>query len=244
MRAWRAVVCLAIVLAGLTFPFFWRSISLYAIAPMEYPLPVLEQKAREISTSFGINAHRQDWESGFQKNREAMDYIEKNRGAMTWADAFRAVPPVEVWYRQSPEYISSPPDGVVRARRPGYDTPGMLYVLVDSSGRLRQFEAIVPRHATGVPAPVAVDPAAVFTAAGLDYASFREVTPAYAPVLAFDSRDDLQQPGFRDRPLAQNQLVHTAHVKHAAPVAGPAALAPRIAIRRDSRNPGRPIGRR
>jgi serine/threonine-protein kinase len=190
MRLRYAVACLVAVLLGLlALPSVTPPISLYANAPMDYPPAVLEQKARDMASSFGVTAPAVDWKSRFQTNWSALDYMFKHRDGESWSNVFRAVPPVELWYRQSPEYLIAPPDGLVLSHKPALDRPGMLYVLLDSRGRLRQFEAVAARfESSSAAARPAVDPAAVFTAAGFDIRAFHEVTPAYTPVLAFDER--------------------------------------------------------
>lgn len=183
-----ALLCLGIIVIGvLVFPFLWQPLSLYALAPMEYSSGVLEQKARDMSSAFGAAGKPLDWASRFQNNDRLLDYLSKHRGSASWQQVFSAASPVEFWYRQSPNYFSSPPDGAILPNRPPRDEPGMVSVLLDSRGRLRQFEAVVPRYESLVPRKE-IDPAEVFRAAGLDFGNFHEATPTYAPALAFDAR--------------------------------------------------------
>ncbi|HYP06867.1 MAG TPA: serine/threonine-protein kinase [Bryobacteraceae bacterium] len=190
MRTRYAVACLVLVLAGLfVIPYIWSAQSVFALAPMDYPPDVLKQKARDIASSFGVKTPALDWAGRFQGNSEAMQYLGKHRNGKSWPELLRAVSPIEFWYRQSAQYLIAAPDGIVSAGRPAPDSPGMAYVVVDSAGRLRRFQAVTSRFDESLPEVTpAVDPSAVFAAAGLDMAKFTEKAPSYAPALPYDTR--------------------------------------------------------
>ena len=186
-----AVPCIVFVLlALLAHPFLMRPLSMLAITPMEYPPAVLEQKARDLAAGFGYTAKPADSFSSFEWNGPFLSFLRDKPGTpKNWSQYFAAQPPVNFRYRQSQDYLISPPDGEITAERPAPDAPGMIAVLLDSNGRLRNFSAIAPRLDEAVPAePPPLDAAPIFRAAGLDIGQFHEVAPQLAPVLPFDAR--------------------------------------------------------
>lgn len=184
-----AAPCLAVVLLGvLIHPFAVRNTSLLAVAPPELPPAVLEQKAREYAAELGYSQRPTDWWTRLSYESSATSHFEKQDGPKQWRTIFAARPPIELIYRSSPEYLLAPPDGTVDVERPAMRQPGMLHVRVDTSGRLRNFQAIAPREDAENSAPATFDPGAVFRLAGLDIARFQETAPKYVPPLAFDAR--------------------------------------------------------
>ncbi len=158
-----------------------------AQTPMDYSPDVLEQKARDIAAGFGYTAKPVDWWSTFTRNDEQLSWLEKHRAGKTWREIFAADSPVDLYYRQSESYLNATPDGDVYWTRPPQTEPGMISVILDSRGRMHDFRAVAARFdSAGTSAPI--DAAQVFRSAGLDLGTFHEVTPAYAPPLAFDAR--------------------------------------------------------
>jgi serine/threonine protein kinase len=179
-----------VLLALLSFPFLMAPLSTLALAPMEFPPAVLEQKARDLASAFGYTEKPADWFSQFEWNGALLNYFHTKPGktSIKWKQIFAAESPVDFRYRQSPDYLISPPDGEITPERPAPDAPGMISILLDSRARLRAFRAIAPRRDETVTSPPQLDPAAVFRAAGLDIGQFQEVTPVLAPPLPFDNR--------------------------------------------------------
>ena len=185
-----AAICLAFVLIGVAAaPFVTQSMSLLAVAPAEFPPSVLEQKAREIAAAVGYPAKPTDSAEWMWSDTEMARWAEKNiPGKREWAKWLGSYTPTLFQYRQSPRYLLSGPDGSIREERPPMSLPGMVSMLLDTSGRLRHFQAVAPREEPA-DAPVhSLDPALVFRMAGLDVSQFKENPPTYAPPLAFDAR--------------------------------------------------------
>ncbi len=185
-----AVIALVFVLATLAvFPWLMQPISLIAASPVDFPTPVLEQKAREIAAIAGYTSKPADWAGWFFVNIDLISYFEKKgRGPHSWKQLFEAESPVRFFYRQSPKYLAAFPDGNIASDRPSMDVPGMLAIQLDSRGRLRRFDSVVaPYDPAPATAPV-FDPALILRQAGLDYSQFHEVPPVYAPSMAFDAR--------------------------------------------------------
>jgi hypothetical protein len=160
---------------------------LLAVAPIELPPEVLVQKAREFAAAQGYTVKPADWSGWYRIRHPMIEYLKDHRASRSWAQLFAAENPTEFYYRESPQYLVSPPDGNISENRPPLDFPGMVAIVLDTNGRVRQFEGIAPRFEENGAAPP-VDPAAVFRAAGLDLAQFQEVKPVYTPSIAFDSR--------------------------------------------------------
>ena len=183
-----AVPCLAFVLLFLlAVPFIEQTTSMISIAPIDFPPPVLEQKARDLAADLGYTARPTDWNSTFFEDQSMVSWLEKHRGSTAWRPLFAAASPIQFSYRQSPDYLLAAPDGDVTSDRPPMTLPGMLSVALDSAGRLRAFSAIAPRYGDNA-AATPPDPALLFRKAGLDLAAFHEVPPFYAAPLAFDAR--------------------------------------------------------
>ncbi len=184
-----ALPCLVFVLAVLlTYPFVMPDVSTLALSPMPYPRPVLEQKARDMAAAFGWPEQPADWKSWFEIDNDYISHLRSHPpGPKDWRRLFDTESPVRFYYRQSPEYLKSPPDGQITPQRPPLNVPGMLSVYLDSRGRLRGFEAVAPREDRPDAAPP-IAPAVLFQSAGLDFSNFREVQPSHVPPLPFDSR--------------------------------------------------------
>jgi predicted Ser/Thr protein kinase len=212
-----AIPCVAFVLLALiAFPFLMKPLSMLAITPMELPPAVLEQKAREIAASFGYTAKPVDWVASLDWNNELIKYLKSKPGRIVgktasqskdWKQLLAAESPVILRYRQSPDYLVSPPDGEITPERPAPIAAGMISVQLDSRGYLRNFRAIPPRFDQEVTqasaAPPPPDPALVFRQAGLDISQFHEVEPGVAHITAFDARRAWAGmfPGLPDTPV-------------------------------------------
>jgi serine/threonine protein kinase len=184
-----ALPCLVFVLLGLiAWPWAMQSFSTLSLSPVDFPPDVLVEKARDIAASLGQPQPAVDWTSQFDTDSDYIDYVQSRlRAPMSWRKWFAAESPIDLVYRQSPRYLLSPPDGEVTSSRPPMNLPGMVWTLLNSRGQLRQFLAVAPRD-NDPRAPVSLDPAVAFQAAGLDFKQFHEVSPAYAPPVAFDAR--------------------------------------------------------
>jgi predicted Ser/Thr protein kinase len=200
-----AVPCLAFALLSLlAYPFLMQPVSTLALSPMEFPPAVLEAKAREMAAAFGYPEKPRDWASFFDIRADYLRYFRnKTPGRKNWRTLFQAEPPVWFIYRQSPFDLASPPDGRIDLDRPAFNVSGMIDLFLDSRGFLRRFQAIAPRLDEESIPPVVPDPGPVFQRAGLDFTKFRDVTPTYTPVLAFDARRAWigQYPGLPDTPI-------------------------------------------
>ena len=178
------------LLGMLLYPFVVRSLSIFALAPMDLAPEVLEHKAREIAAQLGYAEPPADWKATFSFAQGVMaEYGYKRNARLPWEQIFRTVSPVEFDYRQHSASLISPPDGEVTWTRPAPTAPGMVSVVLDSMGRLQLLRAVAPRFdavndAQHTPPADAV----LFGLAGLDAQRFSEVAPQLAPPAPFDAR--------------------------------------------------------
>ncbi|MBC7928214.1 MAG: serine/threonine protein kinase [Bryobacteraceae bacterium] len=183
-----AIACLVILLAGiLAHSLVDNNISMLALAPAEYPVPVLEQKARDHVAALGHAPAVQDRMSWMQTNNELLRYLrDRTPGPKDWRKLLRGESPYRLFYRQSPTLLIAPSDGDIGTDRPPMNVPGMVMVVVDGNGRLRTFEAVVRSNEPGNDKISAED---VLRSAGLDLTKFTPSEPRFMPTLAFDKRE-------------------------------------------------------
>jgi serine/threonine-protein kinase len=183
-----AVPCLVFVLLVLVaFPFYVQQNCMLSLSRADLAPEVLAQRARDAAGDFGYSARPADSKYWFEVAND-MDQYFKDKGLSDWRRIFAAESPLLFTYRQSPRFLAANPDGYVRSQNPPADLPGMISAVLDGQGRLREFEIVPPRFDQDSGPPVQFDPAVLFRRVGLDAAQFHEVTPGYAPTVAFDAR--------------------------------------------------------
>jgi serine/threonine-protein kinase len=158
--------------------------------PLDMSPEVLQQKARDNAALLGYADRPADSDFSLHVVDGYYPWLNKNRKKdRDWYAQFHAEPVFNLFYRQSPRLLISPPDGVLRASRPAQNIPGMWSMEVDSMGRLRKFEAVPPEAEDGsAPTPVDFTPSAAFRAAGFDLSKFVEAPPQAVPATPFDWR--------------------------------------------------------
>jgi serine/threonine-protein kinase len=191
LRPMTAVAFLSIVIFGLAWQCVLRQKSdLINQIPMENSSEVLAAKAREIVKSLGYTERPVDalytWNYDSQYLRYAGD--RKNRPRV--ANIYAPYPPaVFFWYRQSPYYpIDSDLDYKMFTFNRNTLEPGMQAVVLDSEGRLIEFEARPTMKSRAANGPPAFDWAKLFAAAGLDPARFQAMPSELTPTVPFDAR--------------------------------------------------------
>jgi serine/threonine-protein kinase len=181
------VVCLVAIVA------VRARISIVGQLTLDYPPEALAVKAREIAASLGYPDRPADSAWGFTNNAY-LGELQKSVSGPSPIDEWRKVlavapSPVTYWYRQAPAPIV-PVDinGQVSWESPVPDQPGMVGMVLDIDGRLRQFKAVPPQRlepaaaSTSLDAPVAAsseDWAPLFAAARLDLATFISTEPLW-----------------------------------------------------------------
>jgi len=148
-------------------------------APLDYPQDVLGQKARDIAASFGYPKKPADSATWLNERDDLISYIQSLPEPRKWQEWLAAEPPISAEYRESHSSLVAMPSGKVTRDNPPPTEPGMVHVIVDGSGRLREFSALPYDGEADIGAPV--QPETVFRAAGLDMATFTETPPAALP---------------------------------------------------------------
>jgi tRNA A-37 threonylcarbamoyl transferase component Bud32 len=170
-----ALACLCVLVFCLfAAPMFRRQLDLAMQAPAYSP-EVLAQKSRDIAAAFGYTQQPGDSALTLGYRRDLLTYLYSLPPSGTWPEWLAAEAPLRADYRESPSFLIARPGGRVTPDIPPPVEPGMTRVVLDGGGRLRDFSS--------VPFPdvhdlsQSVPPEAVFRAAGLDLAQFRETAP-------------------------------------------------------------------
>ncbi len=192
-----ALFALCFVLGGRVY--------LHRQVPLEKSAEALRDRAGDIAKKFGYESAA-DSVAGFHVNAEYADYVEHNdRTPARWERLKTGHPAgIVYWYRQSPRYLAPFNRQEVTPVDPPRSVSGMVYLSLDTRGRLLAFEGVPPQTvAPGEPAPAPFDWALLFAEAGLDPSAFRRVESEWVPAHAFDERAAWEgtYPGQADAPL-------------------------------------------
>ena len=175
-----SVPCLAsIVLCLFAAPLIRQRGDALMHAPLDYPPQVLQQKARDTAALLGYPKRPADSALWLDYRNDLLSYLNALPEPRKWADWLATEAPIRAEYRESQSLLFASPYGLVTPDNPPPTEPGMVRVLVDGNGRLREFSAIPYVSTETLQDPVAPD--AVFRAAGLDPAAFTETTPSALP---------------------------------------------------------------
>jgi hypothetical protein len=191
LRSFVAVMCLAVVIVGLGLLCVLRQRhDLINQIPMENSPEVLAAKARDIAKAFGYTERPVDTFVAWQFDTDYLRYASEQKNPSARDPRFYAPypPAVYFWYRQSPHYpINSDPFEQYLFNR---DTlkPGMQAVVLNSEGRLLEFQARPPAVAHTDYRTRVFEWYKLFAAAGLDSAGFNAVQPELTPASAFDAQ--------------------------------------------------------
>jgi Protein kinase domain len=141
------------------------------------PPDVLAERAREVIVRGGHNPNAADSAWWFEANREDLPRL--SRGS---PDGMRFI------YRQSPQpMIPQNQFTIVDRSNPPPDVPGMVTVVLNAVGQLREFSAVpVPDEQPGPPA----EWSALLSEAGFGAAQLAAPDPKVLPPTAFDARQD------------------------------------------------------
>jgi serine/threonine-protein kinase len=180
-----SIPCLAvIVLCILVAPFLKQQKTAFFRTPSDFPPDVLRQKARDIAASFGYQRKPADTVLLLSNRLPLITYLDKLPGPRDWPRWLASESPVMAVYRESPEPLLAQPRGDVDASNPAPIAPGMVYIEIDTQGRLRAFQANPYSGPTSSGQIVGAE--AVFQAAQLDFSKFTEAAPESVPSKIFD----------------------------------------------------------
>ena len=192
--------------------------SITSRVPPTKPPAVLADRAEQLRESFGYTEPPRDQIGDFQYDDAYLDWAEKHgSGAKRWSELPTGRPAViRYWYRTSPAtLIAYNPTGQVVPSDPPLLVNGMTNVVVDTNGRLLQFNAAPPQNEKPAASPVQpVDWQKLFSAAGLEMSAFTETAPSRTPQGYADARKawkgtlpgtsipaTIEAAGYRGRPV-------------------------------------------
>ena len=151
-------------------------------SPVDLPPDVLAQKSREIASSFGYARKPADSTLRLDHRWWLIRYLNSRPEPHRWNEWLAAESPVLANYRESLASLDAPPFGQVTPDNPPPTRPGMVQVVLDGRGYLREFRA-APYEGDAM----SVTPDRVFEAVGFERSRFREVPPDFIPMHASDT---------------------------------------------------------
>ena len=196
MKPKLAVLCLAAcILALVAGVYLVTRIDGLSRMPLDQPPDVLTHRAHEVVAQLGYDARPVDSFIDFDYDLDYVSWIENNDKHPNWNKTLAEQPPIlRFTYRQSPRYLI--PLDLQRSLTPGNvtftDPPltqsGMINLMLDTQGKLVQFEALPPQvEENATPAkPVEWNPLFVF--AGLDPTQLQAATPRWTSLASTDTR--------------------------------------------------------
>ena len=191
LRARVAVTCLAAFIISIAgFYFLQQRRAMVSQIPMENSPEVLAAQGRQIARSLGYTEPPVDKAFGWEYDVDCLQYLaaEKDWSAREAHLKADSPAPLHFWYRESPTYLYNPTGYMVTRSQPdGFDS-GMLEVVLDSEGRLIEFNAQPSSKTSRHIDTRAADWGALFTAAALDSTRFLSAEPLLTPRVASDVR--------------------------------------------------------
>ncbi len=180
-----AVACLVVILAGIGGIWLWQArTSYFHYVPLPLSPAELTVAARRSLASLGYSTPPVDTAHGYGWDQAQVDAVEKkSTSSDRWNELATLVPsPVYFWYRESPvPLVPLKGIGGTGSFDPPMDRAGMLFARFDPSGHLWLFRANPPGLTEAVQARTPPNWNLLFSAAGLDVASFEPAEPKWTP---------------------------------------------------------------
>jgi serine/threonine-protein kinase len=161
-------------------------------SPLDKPPAVLVDRAQQILVSLGYTAPIADSAYAFSSHQAYLRWIAGTNARPDRWDVLRTGSPsaVLMWYRTSPRLLTTTRSSqLVTPSDPPMVVSGMTSILLDSTGRMIEFQAVPPQVSEdniAADTPPAWRP--LFDAAGLDMTAFSPVTPDWSPHDYADTR--------------------------------------------------------
>jgi predicted Ser/Thr protein kinase len=186
-----AFACLLSVVALFAFTvLFAGKVKYHEWVPLEKSPEVLAERADSILKKLGYTSAPVDIDYGFGENPDYYYYAaEKDDSPERW-ERIRSGQPVLInfWYRTSPRYLEPLQYELVFPDDPPPTIAGMTKVVLDTRGRLLEFEAVPPQvKDKTVPLSGEVDWTTLFAEAGLDIRRYRQSESSWMPPVYADS---------------------------------------------------------
>ena len=193
-----AIPVAAVLLASLVaFVVFANRLSALEQIRPEYSPEVLSQKARDIIERAGYAGRPADSDHSFFWDYTFINHVNSNdKPYPRWTDILaKRSSALNFWYRQSNhpmigleihDDLLTP--GIVTQGDPPLALTGMVNVVLDERGRLREFQAIPPQRQDPARQATPVDWSPLFGAAGLDPARLQPAEPIWNWLVSSDTR--------------------------------------------------------
>ena len=161
--------------------------------PMPLTWDALFDRARTFEANVGLGTNVADRAAGLQNYTDGLRWIRGKPDAAERAQLYAGSrPPVLMfWYRSSPRILVPMDDTLAQpsASDPPLNNSGMATVVLDTTGRLAEFNGVGPQvESAGAATTAPVDWKVFFTAAGLDMSAFTPVEPDWVPRNYADAR--------------------------------------------------------
>jgi predicted Ser/Thr protein kinase len=187
LRAPVAVACLSAVILLFAFiVLFAGKVKHHEWIPLEKSPEVLAERAASIVQKLGYQNTATDVDYGFEQNNGKY-YGYPDDAPNRW-ERLRSGQPalISFWHRASPRYLEPLQYESVSSADPPMDVAGMTRVILDTRGRLLEFQAVQPQVKDNAAAG-AVDWAAVFSEAGLNIGNYRQTEAKWMPPVFADT---------------------------------------------------------
>ncbi|HEX8198299.1 MAG TPA: serine/threonine-protein kinase, partial [Pyrinomonadaceae bacterium] len=192
-----AVVCLAaIVLLFAVIVLFANKVETHEWLPLEKSPEVLAERADSIVKKLGYTKVPADIDYGFGVNYDYAQYANENDNMSRHWERIRSGQPAVIyfWHRSSPRSLF--PRLLYDPFFPGIplDIDGMTQVVLDTRGRLLEFQAMPPQVIDKKAQTEGVDWAALFAEAGLDIRNYQQTEPNWTPPFFADVVESWEGP--------------------------------------------------
>jgi hypothetical protein len=182
MRPSRAALCLLALVVSAAFVLaVGPHTNVFSAAPPEDSPEILRRKARDISAAVGYPQRPADTWAVLHHDQDYLAHVEASSGSDWWRRLLHERPsPIRLSYRESPLPLRSwrmNGSGRVSVRDPPATVPGMVTLELDGVGRLRTFSAVPSQTENSSATSRDLDPALLFTYAGLNRSDFVQAAP-------------------------------------------------------------------
>ena len=185
-----AAACLVSVIALLAFiVLFSGKVKFHEWIPLEKSPEVLAERAGSILKKIGYTNAPLGVDFGFDGKLDYLGYASENETDPDRWEKIRSGQPAMVyfWHRTSPRYLEPLQYETVLPDDPPNEVAGMTEIILDTRGRLLEFEAVPPQIVVKTAQRDAVDWATLFGEAGLDIRNYRQTESNWTPPVYADS---------------------------------------------------------
>jgi serine/threonine-protein kinase len=186
--------------------------------PLEKSPEVLADRARDISRALGYTDTPIGTAWGFSVDGNYLRFARDRGDGAAIRERLKTGRPAALrfWYRTSPGMmVPIGSEERVSGTNPPFELPGMRASLLDTNGRLVEFQAVPPQVETALPAPGGgANWAPLFEAADLRPEQFQSVAPQWTPDGYADERAAWEGPlpGMPDQRLRIEAAAHRGKV--------------------------------